>query len=437
MKQRLLLRVSSCALLIRQPLQHPIRMRSRKIQQYSSIYLKMSTVDPNDQDSTLPIDTTAATDNDGRGDDAISLDYTPGRNGKVQKLLSLMASPLTDETGSAHSVVAGLATIALAGTCVGLAAPVNEMLTPSYQKISASLGYIYFMAWSVSFYPQVISNLKRKSTVGLSPDFVVLNVIGFACYTAYNAAFYWSPFIQELYKERYGSAAAITVQSNDVAFAIHALVFSMITLAQILYYNKTANGNTPGVAVAVIGDTTADSSTTRLSKPVMFVILGIIILCIGYPLLVVLGTDSSIDNHANWLDFLYLLSYIKIFISLIKYIPQVLLNFRRKSTMGWSIWNILLDLTGGALSDLQLVLDCADLNDFSGITHNKAKLALGSLSIVFDFVFLFQHYCLYSGATSVQSTGQNEPLLQFEENDRTTGEGNDEVSSSGPPTTFV
>ena len=65
---------------------------------------------------------------------------------------------------------------------------------------------------SVSFYPQVISNFKRKSTVGLSPDFVVLNVIGFACYTAYNAAFYWNDSIQEMYKERFGPGAEITVE---------------------------------------------------------------------------------------------------------------------------------------------------------------------------------------------------------------------------------
>lgn len=206
---------------------------------------------------------------------------------------------------------------------------------------------------SVSFYPQVISNFKRKSTVGLSPDFVVLNVIGFNCYTAYNAALYWNPSIQKLFKERYGPDTEITVQSNDVAFSIHALVLSLITLCQILYYNNNGNNET---------------AVVRLSKPIRIVIIGIAIICIGFPLMVVLDNNDEQHNNYylnnddgssgmgkfNWLDFIYLLSYIKIFISLIKYIPQVLLNFRRKSTVGWSIWNILLDLTGGTLSDLQV-----------------------------------------------------------------------------------
>jgi hypothetical protein len=65
----------------------------------------------------------------------------------LRTLLVLMASPLLDEKGSTKSVVAGLVTIAVAGTCIGLAAPTNEVLSPSYRRISAALGYIYFMAW--------------------------------------------------------------------------------------------------------------------------------------------------------------------------------------------------------------------------------------------------------------------------------------------------
>jgi cystinosin len=55
----------------------------------------------------------------------------------------------------------------------------------------------------------------------------------------------------------------------------------------------------------------------------------------------------------SWLTWL---SYIKIIVSLIKYIPQVLLNVSRKSTVGWNIWNIYLDFSGGVLSTLQLFL---------------------------------------------------------------------------------
>jgi cystinosin len=37
------------------------------------------------------------------------------------------------------------------------------------------------------------------------------------------------------------------------------------------------------------------------------------------------------------------------------------LNFRRKSTTGWNICNVLLDISGGVLSIAQLLLDGATL----------------------------------------------------------------------------
>ena len=36
--------------------------------------------------------------------------------------------------------------------------------------------------------------------------------------------------------------------------------------------------------------------------------------------------------------------------------PQAYMNFQRQSTEGWSIGNVLLDLTGGSFSMLQMLL---------------------------------------------------------------------------------
>ena len=38
---------------------------------------------------------------------------------------------------------------------------------------------VYFCAWSISFYPQAYLNYRRKSVVGLSLDFQLLNLLGF------------------------------------------------------------------------------------------------------------------------------------------------------------------------------------------------------------------------------------------------------------------
>jgi cystinosin len=308
-------------------------------------------------------------------------DGSNARHSCCRDTLFLLASPVLDETGSVKSVVAGMMTLFVVGSLIGVASSKNHSLpTPWYQYASAMIGYVYFICWSISFYPQVISNYKRKTTQGLSADFCTLNVLGFACYTVYNTTMFWSPEIRELYRSKYGSYP--TVQSNDVAFAIHALVLSSITLGQILYYR----------------------GSQYPSKIILVVIALILLFCVGYPVLVFYTVHS-------WLDYIYALSFVKIGISLIKYIPQMILNFRRKSTVGWSIWNILLDFTGGILSDTQLVLDCVDMNDFSGITGNLAKFGLGFVSIFFDIIFLVQHYILFPDDRQ-EGRGSGSPELE-------------------------
>lgn len=48
------------------------------------------------------------------------------------------------------------------------------------------IGWIYFFAWSISFYPQIYTNFVRKSVVGLNFDFVSYNLLGFFSYSLFN-----------------------------------------------------------------------------------------------------------------------------------------------------------------------------------------------------------------------------------------------------------
>ena len=88
---------------------------------------------------------------------------------------------------------------------------------------------------------------------------------------------------------------------------------------------------------------------------------------------------------------------MKVFISFVKYLPQVYLNWYRKTTVGWSLENVLLDLVGGVLSFIQIFIDWADSGATSQFTGglNVAKFLLAIVCIVFDGIFLFQHYVLY------------------------------------------
>ena len=43
------------------------------------------------------------------------------------------------------------------------------------------------------------------------------------------------------------------------------------------------------------------------------------------------------------------------------------------------------------------VLDAADMNEWNGVVGNVQKLLLGALTVVFDSIFIFQHYVMYHG----------------------------------------
>ena len=320
---------------------------------------------------------------------------------------TLMLSPLTDETGDAAAVSTGLMTLFVLGGATGVfVVPHDGELEPAWYRItSAAIGYIYFLAWSVSFYPQVLTNFRRKTTLGLSVDFCLLNVLGFACYSTYTVALYASPTIRRQYLDRQKEGAGIPVESNDVAFCIHALILSIITVGQVVWYGRSAS--------ALFGQLRPIIARFILALLVWIGIVG--------PLLVVSGVFEA-------LDYLYSLSFIKVGISLVKYIPQVILNIQRQSTVGWSIWQILLDFTGGCLSDVQLVGDTWAKTPAGAsvwravVTGNPAKLALGSLSMAFDIVFMFQHYILYPTTTSREDS----PVETTEANNDNVDDRNDE-----------
>ena len=46
-------------------------------------------------------------------------------------------------------------------------------------EINSVIGWIYFLAWSLSFYPQIYYNWTRKSVVGLNFDYIFFNITGF------------------------------------------------------------------------------------------------------------------------------------------------------------------------------------------------------------------------------------------------------------------
>ena len=86
--------------------------------------------------------------------------------------------------------------------------------------ISRLLGWTYTLAWGISFYPQLLTNARRKSVKGLAIDLFIINVIGFACYTVSSALFLYSPTVRAEYARRHPNSPEPTVRVNDLFFAV-------------------------------------------------------------------------------------------------------------------------------------------------------------------------------------------------------------------------
>eukprot|EP01105_Mastigella_eilhardi_P027173 TRINITY_DN8235_c0_g1_i1.p1 TRINITY_DN8235_c0_g1~~TRINITY_DN8235_c0_g1_i1.p1 ORF type:complete len:333 (-),score=79.18 TRINITY_DN8235_c0_g1_i1:68-994(-) len=237
------------------------------------------------------------------------------------------------------------------------------------EVLSVICGWVYFFAWSLSFYPQVYDNWRRKSVVGLSFDFLLLNQSGYLCYSIYNCVFYFSPEVQRQYFYQHPNSDAIPVKLNDVVFAVHGMCLTAFTLFQCWIFDR---GNQRFSWVAVV--LTVLGWASVLAQ------------------LIAVGCGAL-----SLLWWVYYLSYLKLAVTASKYAPQVWINFKRKCTQGWSIGNVLLDTTGGFLSFVQMFLDSINMGNWSEFTGNPTKLGLSVLSLGYDSIFLFQHYVLYRG----------------------------------------
>ncbi|KAL6715911.1 hypothetical protein ACLMJK_006872 [Lecanora helva] len=252
-------------------------------------------------------------------------------------------------------------------------------------------------SWSLSFYPQPYLNYTRKSTTGTTPSFPILNILGFTCLSLSTISFYYSPLIRSQYRAR-NHGLENTARFNDVMFAVHALGMSWITVSQFFW-------------ARVWG---FEKRRVRVDKVIWGIVIGSFVgLGVAVVMVVVKGKDGGQDPDMwAWIDVVYGFGAVKLLVTLIKYIPQVWTNYQRQSTVGWSIYQILMDFIGGILSIAQLVLDSSVQSDWSGVTGNPVKFGLGQISILFDVIFMVQHYVLYRDARRVDEVvGESERRL--------------------------
>lgn len=150
------------------------------------------------------------------------------------------------------------------------------------------------------------------------------------------------------------------VQANDVFFAIHAVALTAVVLFQIAIYPKGGQKLSRLVMViigaSVCGGRRAAAEAlacgarlwpwprlNRLARdachrslPASRPRISPAAALTASAFIVAILVAVKVSSWFTWLNYLLYLSYIKLAITLMKYTPQAYLNWKRKSTKGWT-----------------------------------------------------------------------------------------------------
>ena len=124
------------------------------------------------------------------------------------------------------------------------------------------------------------------------------------------------------------------VELNDVYFSLHAALLTASSLFSLHAALLTAS-SLYQCAIYPRGD-------QRISKAALTWTSATIVTSPVFGLAIWISGNPSC-SFFKVINLLYLLSYVKLCTTLTKNIPQILLNQSRQSTVGWNIWNVILD----------------------------------------------------------------------------------------------
>lgn len=249
-------------------------------------------------------------------------------------------------------------------------------------------GWAYAIFWGVSFYPTLYLNYKLKTSDSISLDYIVLNILGYLCY---SVSIFLQLYNQEL-RIQYMSffAGRLPVLSGaDLFYSIHGLILLLVLFSQIIFGNSLWKFHNERL----------NFKLNALSRLIFF----------SFSLFVVFSWCFS-DPVYRFFNFVMSLSYFKILISLVKNIPQAVHNHKRKTMYGVSRLQILFDFLGVLFSFTEFYLK-NDLPILEAIDSNRGKVGITCVTFFFSSIYLFQIYIYGTDAPDMEKKEKVEDHL--------------------------
>jgi len=236
------------------------------------------------------------------------------------------------------------------------------------ETVVGVVGWVYVFSWCVCFYPQILELWRSRSSDGFSYDMLLMNIIDQSVMILQTYSIFFSPLLRQEYDKAHPNKP-LPIRPNDLASITHNFFAIMVITVLV----KTANRS---------------QAPQRFTWPA----LGILVASVVSPLI---GVVLAAYSRISWLQTVYILGYVKTALGLVKYAPQALLNFRRKSTEGFAVGMMIFDLIGGAASLLQMAFIAINNEDGASLIGNPGKLGTGVVTVIFEIIFLLQRFVIY------------------------------------------
>lgn len=239
-------------------------------------------------------------------------------------------------------------------------------------------GWAYAIFWGISFYPTLYLNYTLKTSDSISLDYIVPNILGYFCYCISMYLQLYNADVRTQY-QGYFEGKLPLLSNADLFYSFHGMALLLVLASQIFCGNTFWKFKNERKSFKI----------HTLSKMVLmlFLVFAIFSWKLGDPVFALLNFAMN-------------LAYFKIIISLIKYIPQVLHNYRRKSMFGISRLQIIFDITGSFFSFAEFYLK-SDIPIVEAIDANRGKVGITCVTSLFATIFLYQMY-IYGTSRSEQ-----------------------------------
>ncbi|QSL66350.1 hypothetical protein MERGE_000728 [Pneumocystis wakefieldiae] len=176
------------------------------------------------------------------------------------------------------------------------------------ETLSGIFGAISIAFWAITIYPQLIENYKRKSGDSLSLNFLILWLIGDAFSLVGSI---WGKLISVI-----------------IAVQVYFFLADLLLILQILYYRRKPSLRSK-VRLSTLKGATLSQFFISLTIVIIFGIL-------GWVITVLMGGIKKPESEINGSVGFLVLGYIGSFFYLLARIPQIIKNYKNKSTDGLS-----------------------------------------------------------------------------------------------------